>query len=403
MRGNGMRMEKASKTGRAIHLQTMGRPSWTPRDYASLSRESYEMNAVSYRCVKLVAEAAAQMPLLVRVNGRELDKHPFLDLLKRPNPFESKQELMVRLYSFLLIAGNSYVEPNILEGKPEELFILRPDRMKVTVGTRGYPIKYTYTVGQTEINFNVQGSLKGQLPLLHIKEFHPTNDHYGLSPVEPAAQSIDVHNGANAFSMALLKNMAKPSGALVYSGGESGTESLSEDQYYRLKQELEEKYQGTRNAGRPLLLEGGLDWKPMSLSPEEMEQNGLKDQSARDIALAFGVPPQLLGIPGDNTYTNYSQAVRALYRQTVIPLVTHVCSDFSLFFVPSYGEGFEVVTDLDTLEALSDERENLWTRVGNADFITTNEKRAATGFDKVEGGDELAASNELDQKPPKEE
>ena len=376
------RMTKASKTGRAVYMQTMGRPSWTPRDYAKLSKESYQMNAVSYRCVRLIAEAAAQMPFLIREGDKELETHPFLDLMKRPNPFESRQELLVRLYSFLLLAGNVYVEPNILDQKIRELFILRPDRMRVTPGPKGYPVKYTYTAGSTEVEYPVTGGVNSQLPILHIKEFHPTDDHYGLSPVEPAAYSIDVHNQSNVFSKALLDNMARPSGALVYSGGESGTEALSDEQFTRLKTELEEKYQGAKNAGRPLLLDGGLDWKEMSLAPKDMEHTEAKNQSARDIALSFGVPPQLLGIPGDNTYTNYSQAVRALYRQTVIPLVTHVCGDLTAFLQPTYGKQFEVITDLDSLEALSDEREALWKRVNESKVLTVDEKREAIGYDK---------------------
>lgn len=374
-----MMSTKASKAGPAIHMQTLGRPTWTPRDYAKLSKESYQMNAVSYRCVRLVAEAAASMPFLVFENNKELTEHPFLKLMKRPNPFQSRQEVLVSLYSYLLLAGNAYLEPVFLDKEVRELFILRPDRMSISVGPKGYPSRYTYKVGQTEINYVVNSP---QLPLLHIKEFHPTDDNYGMSPVEAAAYSIDVHNQSNVFSKALLDNMARPSGALVYSGGESGTEALSDEQFTRLKQELEEKYMGAKNAGRPLLLEGGLDWKTMSLAPKDMEYTDAKQQSARDIALAFGVPPQLLGIPGDNTYTNYSQAVRALYRQTVIPLVNHVTADLTNFFAPTYGDDFEVRTDLDTLEALSDERNDLWKRVNDAKFLTVDEKRIATGYEK---------------------
>lgn len=378
-----MMQQKASRTGRAIHLQTMGRPTWTPREYDKLAKESYEMNAVSYRCVKLIAEAAAQMPFIVTENDRIMETHPFLDLMKRPNLFESRQELLVRLYSFLLLSGNSYLEPIMLDGVVKEIFVLRPDRMKISVGPKGYPSKYTYTVGQTEVEYPIRPTSTKQLPILHIKEFHPTDDHYGLSPVEPAAFSIDVHNQSNAFSKSLLENGARPSGALVYSGGDSGTEALSDEQFTRLKAELEEKYMGPQNAGRPLILEGGLDWKEMSLAPKDLEQTDAKQVSARDIALAFGVPPQLLGIPGDNTYTNYSQAVRALYRQTVIPLVTHIMEDLTHFFAPTYGDDFRVVTDLDTLEALADERESLWKRIEESTVLTLDEKREALGYDKA--------------------
>jgi HK97 family phage portal protein len=340
----------------------------------------------------MIAEAAAQMPFIVREGGQELETHPLLDLMKRPNPFESRQELLTRLYSFLLLSGNVYIEPNLLDGQIRELFVLRPDRMTITPGVRGYPAKYTYTVGQTKVEFPVTGGPRSLLPILHIKEFHPTDDSYGLSPVEPAAYSIDVHNQSNVFSKALLDNMARPSGALVYSGGESGTEALSDDQFTRLKTELEEKYQGAKNAGRPLLLEGGLDWKEMSLAPKDMEYTEAKNQSARDIALSFGVPPQLLGIPGDNTYTNYSQAVRALYRQTVIPLVSHVCGDLTSFLQPVYGDNFEVLTDLDSLEALADEREALWKRVNESKVLTVDEKREAIGYDKYDRDPEVGLS-----------
>ena len=70
-----------------------------------------------------------------------------------------------------------------------------------------------------------------------------------------------------------------------------------------------------------MLLEGGLDWKPLSLSPKDMDFIEAKHAAAREIALAFGVPPLLLGMPGDNTYRNYAEANRAFWRQTVLPLV----------------------------------------------------------------------------------
>ena len=89
---------------------------------------------------------------------------------------------------------------------------------------------------------------------------------------------------------------------------------MADAQFERLKKELSDQYQGTANAGRPLLLEGGLDWKPMSLSPKDMDFMEAKHSAAREIALAFGVPPMLLAIPGDNTYSNYQEANRVFWR-----------------------------------------------------------------------------------------
>ncbi|WP_458694298.1 phage portal protein [Wolbachia endosymbiont (group A) of Andrena hattorfiana] len=135
------------------------------------------------------------------------------------------------------------------------------------------------------------------------------NDWYGLSPIEAAAYSIDQYNQAGAWNQAMLQNGARPSGAIVVKSAKDGSGgSLSQEQYQRLKEQINDHYSGSVNAGRPILLEGGLEWKEMSLSPRDMDFIESKHSSARDIALAFGVPPQLLGIPGDNTYSKLVEA-----------------------------------------------------------------------------------------------
>ncbi|MEP2119623.1 phage portal protein, partial [Bauldia litoralis] len=184
---------------------------------------------------------------------------------------------------------------------------------------------------------------------------------------------------------ALLDNAARPSGALVYRTREGG--NLSADQYERLKDELETGFSGARNAGRPLLLEGGLDWKALSLTPKDMDFLAAKNGAAREIALAFGVPPMLLGIPGDNTYANYRQANLAFWRQTVLPLCGRLAEALTAWLAPAYGDGLRLWFDADQIEALASEREALWGRVAAADFLTVNEKRAAVGYGPVEDGE----------------
>jgi HK97 family phage portal protein len=216
------------------------------------------------------------------------------------------------------------------------------------------------------------------MPLAHIKHFHPLDDHYGLGCLEPARASLDLHHGANAWNKALLDNAARPSGALVYTGGNG---HLDGEAFERLKTELESTYQGQTNAGRPLLLEGGLDWRPMSLSPKDMDFQEARHGAMREIALAFGVPPLLLGLPGDNTYANYAEAQRALWRQTVLPLVGRLTDALTHWLAPlSPDETLDLAVDLDAIEALSGEREALWRRVTAADFLSDEEKRAAIGY-----------------------
>ena len=197
--------------------------------------------------------------------------------------------------------------------------------------------------------------------------------------MQAAAVAVDVHNAASAWSKALLDNAARPSGAIVYRGAE-GQGSLTAEQYDRLVAEMEGYHQGARNAGRPMLLEGGLDWKPMGFSPSDMEFQKTKEAAAREIALAFGVPPMLLGIPGDATYANYAEAHRAFYRLTVLPLATRVLAAVAHWLSLHMGGAVELRPDLDQVPALAAERDQLWGRIGAADFLDDDEKRAALGL-----------------------
>jgi HK97 family phage portal protein len=192
-----------------------------------------------------------------------------------------------------------------------------------------------------------------------------------MAPLEAAQISLDIHNAAGQWNKALLDNAARPSGALVYS---VAGQNLSEEQFSRLKAELEANFSGAANAGRPMLLDGGLDWKTIALSPRDMDFIEAKHAAARDIALAFGVPPMLLGIPGDNTYANLAEANRALWRQTLIPLVVRVADELTTWLGPAFG-GAEISPDFDGVEALAEDRAALWARVGGADFLTDAEKR----------------------------
>ncbi|MGQ4272456.1 phage portal protein [Terrihabitans sp. B22-R8] len=368
--------EKASRAHTLVALHEAGRPVWTPRDYAALAREGFIRNAIVFRCVRLIAETAASVPLLLYEGERELDRHQLLDLLAQPNGRQSGAAFLESLIGHLLVAGNGYVEAALLDGVPRELYALRPDRLKVVPGADGWPEAYDYSVGAETIRFRQDAEVP---PILHIAFFHPLDDHYGLSPLEAAAQAIDIHNSAAAWNKALLDNAARPSGALVYSGPEGA--NLSDEQFDRLKSELELQFQGIRNAGRPLLLDGGLDWKAMALTPKDMDFMEAKNGAAREIALAFGVPPMLLGIPGDNTYANYQEANRALWRQTVLPLIGRVAQDLTHWLSPAFGtERLRLEPDLDRIEALGSEREALWRRVAAASFLTDDEKRAAIGY-----------------------
>lgn len=371
---------KASATGPVIAYQGSGRVAWSPRDVVSLTKTGFAANPVGFRSVKLIAEAAAALPIVLQDAERRYEEHPILNLLSRPNAAQGRAELFEALFGQLTLTGNGYLEAVAGEdGAPLELHVLRSDRMSLVPGADGWPVAYDYTVGARKHRFHLGN---GSSPICHIKSFHPQDDHYGLSPLQAAATAIDVHNAASSWSKALLDNAARPSGAIVYKGLD-GQAQMSADQYDRLLNEMESHHVGARNAGRPMLLEGGLDWKPMGFSPSDMEFQKTKEAAAREIAQAFGVPPMLIGIPGDATYANYQEASRAFYRLTVVPLVTRVAASVGHWLSEFTGETVSLKPDLDQVPALAAERDQQWKRVSEASFLSDAEKRVILGLPKL--------------------
>jgi len=364
---------KASRTGPLIAMTGAGRPRWTPRDYGNLAREGFARNAVAYRCVRMIAEACAATPLVVFADGVRDDNHPAARLLRQPNPEQSGAEWLEGLYGALQTSGNAYVEA-VGEAEPEELWSLRPDRVQVVPGRAGWPDAYEYSVGGRSVR--IGRAADGWMPVMQLKLWNPTDDHYGFSPLEAAASAIDVHNASGAWNKALLDNAARPSGALVFKGADG--ERLTETQFAMLKAELGEAHAGAVNAGRPMVLEGGLDWKPMSMSPADMDFIAGKHAAAREIALAFGVPPQLLGIPGDATYANYREANAAFWRGTVVPLARKTAGALSGWLGGRFA-GVRIEPDLDAVPALQPERDALWARLSGAGFLTDEERRRMAG------------------------
>lgn len=364
---------KDSRVGALIALASSGRARWTPRDYASLTVSGFTQNPVAYRCVRMIAEAAASTPLAVFVRGFRDDAHPLAALLARPNPEQSGAEWLEGVYGALQTAGNAYVEA-AGDHAPDELWSLRPDRMKVVPGRSGWPDAYEYALQGRTVRFG--RATDGWMPVLHLKLFHPTDDHYGFSPLEAASVAIDVHNASAQWNKALLDNSARPSGALVFSARDG--ERLSEDQFLALKTQIDDLHSGSTNAGRPLVLEGGLDWKPLSWTPADMDFIAGKHAAAREIALAFGTPPQLLGIPGDATYANYREANVAFWRGTVVPLVRKAAGALTVWLAARFPD-VRIEPDLDAVPALQPEREALWTRLGAASFLTDEERRRMAG------------------------
>jgi HK97 family phage portal protein len=350
-------------------LSGIGTSEW-PRSYEAQVREAYLGNAVAQRAVRMVAEGCGGVPFYATP-----EDHRAETMLRATS---AGQALFETAASQLLLHGNAFIQIICdAEGVPAELYALRPERVTIEPDAHGWPAAYLYRVGDTVTRMAAVDGL-GRPALVHLKTMHPLDDHYGLGCLGAAAGAVAIHNAATRWNKALLDNAARPSGALVYDPGEPGA-ALSADQFERLRSEMEQSFSGSANAGRPMLLEGGLKWQAMSLSPADMDFVGLKAAAAREIALAFGVPPMLMGLPGDNTYANYTEANRALWRQTILPTADKILGGIAQA-LRTWWPDLVLRLDPDGVPALAADRERLWSQLSAADFLSDGEKRAMLGF-----------------------
>jgi HK97 family phage portal protein len=354
-------------------------------DQASV--DSYKTNSIVHRCVSLIATSASHIPWNIYRNSGDyrtiLPKHPAHKLLKRPHPEQSGAAFFTENISTLLLYGNSYVL-SASNNAPSELYNLHPSMVEHVMSEQQL-VAYKYCkVGKRKI-FPID-PISRMSHILHLMNYNPSDQQKGLSALSAAAKSINLHAKIMDWNKSLLKNAIRPSGALVF---QDGNGYLTDEQFERLQQQFYENFSGSSNSGKPLILEGGLKWQETNNAERFEKFIELKDSSARDIAIAFNVPPQLLGINGDNTYSNMQEARMALWEENIIPLLDKYSDALSIWLSHWYNEELIVDFDRESISVLTERRENLWSKIASASFMTINEKRSFVGMGPIEGGETL--------------
>ena len=364
------------------------------QSFKDLADEGYKQNAIVYRCVNEIAYGAASIQFKIFQGDQQLEDHPLINLLNRPNPLQAGVEYFQSLYSYLLLSGNSYTVISDIDQAVQELHILRPDRIEIMPSNTSIPSGYKYKIDGRTIKVYEADPINGSSDVKHFKFWNPLDDYYGCSPLSAASMDIDQHNMVAKHNISLLQNGARPTGAIIFKpANDRGLPiQLTDGQRKQLYEDVQSKFSGPSNSGRPLLLEGDFDWREMGISPRDMDFISQKNMSARDIALCFGVPSQLVGIPDAQTYANIQEARLALYEETIIPLARRVESDFNEWLAPRYGDNILIQYDIDSIPAMVERRRRVYENVTQAvreGIITRNEARERLGLDSIQGGDDI--------------
>ena len=267
--------------------------------------------------------------------------------------------------------------------------------MEIKTNNTPIPVRYEYKIEEEVVAKYDVDPITGASLLKHFRNFHPLNDHKGLSRMLAAAAEFDLFNEIMKHNIALINNGTRPSGMLTYRPTDAGGQParLTAEQREAIKNDLKTIMGGADNAGKPIFLEGEFNWTGLGLSPKDMDFYTLKNNAARNIALSIGVPSQLVGIPDAQTYSNMAEARLALYEETVIPLALKVLSDLNEWLVPVFqaslgGERLRIEYNFDQIPAIAARTRGLYETAAMAvreGLATRNEARAMVGLGEVEG------------------
>lgn len=316
--------------------------------------------------------------LLVKHHVLEpVEEHALLDVLAQPNPLQDWSQFIESVLGFYCVTGNFFIDmvgPDNPSAPPRELWVLRPDRTRIVIGDAENPVShYMYGPGQ--------GQRREQEQVIHGKTWNPTDDFWGLSPIMAAARRIDWSNAAEDWNLALVQNGGQPAGAVMVEG------NLNPDQRKEMREWVDTEYTGKDNVGRPLLLEGGMDWKQLALNPQEAAWLEGQEHATRKIAHVLRWPSVLLGDSSDRTYSNYGEARKASYEEATLPLLDLVRNLLNTRLVPRFGDDLILDYCIEDIEALQDDKTEAWKRIDESEELTFNEKRIAKGYESLPGLD----------------
>ncbi len=272
-----------------------------------------------YACVRVLSEAIAQLPLHVYQytdNGKErVPKHPlYLLLHDQPNPEMTSFVFRETLMAHLLIYGNAYAQI-IRNGRGDVIgrYPLMPDKVRVDRDDRGRLIYRYSRYDEHTPNFKQQGEII--LPMeqvLHIPGLG-FDGLVGYSPIAMAKNAVGLAIATEEYGAKFFANGAAPGGVLEHPG------TIKDPQ--KVKESWNSAYQGSQNAHRVAVLEEGMKYQPIGISPEQAQFLETRKFQINEIARIFRVPPHMVGDLEKSSFSNIEQQSLEFVKYTLDPWV----------------------------------------------------------------------------------
>ena len=327
--------------------------------------------------IRLLSESVSSLPISVytkRNNGDKLEdtKSPIYKLIKyKPNYYQNK----ITFFEFIMLSictdGNGYAQiVRNNSGTPVQLLCIDPE-------------KVTVVVNNNELFYQVNdGRVLDSADMLHIKTI--TDDGVtGLSPIDQCAKALKWSESLEEFGSTFFSNGAKPSSIL------QTDRALSDTALQRLKNSFNNNYGNLKNSNSTIVLEEGLSFKPISISPEQAQFLSSRQFSIEEVARIFNVPPHLLKDLSKSSVNNIEMQSQEFVTYTLMPYITRIEEEMNLklFRTNELGKTFVEFNVNGLLRGDVKSRTEAYKTAITNGYMSINEVRQKENMNSIEGGD----------------
>lgn len=340
----------------------------------SSALKSYKNNPIIYSAWSMLASDVAALNIdLLDPQGKDVQSSSYLELLEKPNQYQSKYEFM-ELLTIHILSGAAFIDVIRIGGVPRELHLLHPDEVSVR----------RVATGEYEYRYNGETIEPENMIMIRMPSAETENSVIkGMSPMTPGSGPYQLNNEGRRWNNKLLLNGARASGVVTV--GNTVSNQMLDDWKSRFESQMTLR----QRLGKMIYMREGMKFEDVGQNNRDLDFYNLHVLSSRELAIVLHIPPELLGDSANKTYANVQEAYKAFGTHAIKPMVTRICSALTRALLPN-GWKYDVADD--EIPGMSEAQTELWNRVitaRNAGVLTYNEARELLGYGPVAGGDVL--------------
>ena len=361
-------------------FELLNPPEWDYKKYLAAYGQTGWLYAV---CSVRANNIARNVWRLYRTNSQgdrdELDENDkktagLFQLLKKPNPFQTRYELFYQHQNYKDLVGESFWVMNFTtKGLPAQIWLAPPAYMNVIPSPTDYISGYQFKRGKTDITFDPS-------EVIHIMHPNPNNPYRGISPAQALTTDLAISQLGRKYQETLFHNQATPRLAIMYKGDKNS------DQRKEYGQSFEEQYGGVRRAGRTLHLFGAEDVKVLSLDAQQTAYIEQCKLTRDDILGAYNTHPAILGIAENVNKANAWAANYQFALQVTTPELTAIREELNEKLCPFFDDYIELDFDNPVSEDEAEQAGILDNHVKST-FMSLEEGRAEADLGDIQPED----------------